>query len=86
MTTKDAVDAMFAGWTFILVFSWLWLLFMAVLVPVTLISVGNSLRGIRRELRKMNGETITARGGLFPNATVRHVEQPAPSLGHQLLK
>jgi hypothetical protein len=65
---------------------WLAIIAGALLAPFAMFSVAASLRGIRRELGRMNGDSVASRGGLFPNATVRHVEQPAQSLGHQLLK
>lgn len=86
MTNKAIADTILSGWAFLALFSWVWMLFMAVLLPVVLVSVAVSLRGIRRELGRLNGVSEPSRGGLFPNATERAAPTGHPSLGHQLLK
>jgi hypothetical protein len=72
----------------ILIIAALWLAVIAgaLILPFALLSVASSLRGIRRELERANGGAVPARGGLFPNATVRASEPEPGSLGHQLLR
>jgi hypothetical protein len=64
---------------------WLAITATAIVTPFAIVSVARSLRGIHRELRRMNGLEVRS-GGLFPNATVRAPQAPAESLGHQLLR
>lgn len=73
-------------------FGLVWLLLIAciianaLLMPIALISVMSSLRGIQRELRRMNGMPVPDGGGLFPNATVRAADAGPQSLTHQLTR
>lgn len=65
---------------------WFAVLVTALAMPFAMISVARSLRNISRQLERMNPPE-PSRGGLFPNATVRRPPpEPAPSMGHQLLR
>lgn len=58
----------------------------SVLLPFAVFSIAGSLRGIRRELERLNGAAAPARGGLFPHATERAPEPDTPALSHRLTR
>lgn len=86
MNTKQTAEAILNGWAFIALFSWVWFLFMAVVLPLALFSVTNSLRGIHREMKRMNGTLKPAPETTWTPAAQPLPAAPAPSLGHQLLR
>lgn len=61
-------------------------IFVGVLMPFMALSITFSLRGIHRELRRMNPPELTAEAKWTAGAAATPPPASAPSLGHQLLK
>jgi hypothetical protein len=71
----------------------LWLLLIvciianAVIMPFAIVSIATSLRGIWRELRRVNGDTAPRAAPVLGSAPRESEAVAAPqSLGHQLLR
>lgn len=79
-------DSLGPGLVLVIAVMWLAIIVATVTLPFVIFSIAGSLRGIHRELQRMNGTPVVSKGGLFPNATVRAPEPPPASLGHQLLR
>ena len=86
MTSKDMADLILGGWAFVALFSWAWMLFMAVLTPIVMISAMRSLRRIARRLEDGDSGRAPAPAPQAAAREAEHTLPDAPSMGHQLLR
>lgn len=74
MTEKDVAALIVNGWALVVLFAWVWMLFMAVLVPIWMVGTLRRLNGIRKELRRWNDHD----GAGVPARAVERPSEQAP--------